>query len=81
MKLDGAILEELERGGPGTVKEIGERLSRRVYSALERLANAEIVIKGGIEGKGNEKLYRLREHVIPDPIPQVKIVSRHAYRT
>ncbi len=58
MKLDDAILEELERGR-GTVREISERLSKRVYDALERLADQEKVAKKGHPGKGNEKVYSL----------------------
>jgi hypothetical protein len=59
-RLDDAILEELERGGAGTVKDISDRLSRRVYEALERLVSADKVTKDGFPGKGNEKTYGLR---------------------
>jgi hypothetical protein len=58
MKLDDAILEELEHGS-GTVKGISERLSDRVYNALERLVKADKVKKEGYQGKGNEKIYNL----------------------
>jgi hypothetical protein len=60
MKIDEAILEELERGA-GTVKQIIDRLSdrSRVYEALERLVAAKRVEKDGHPGKGNEKTYRL----------------------
>jgi hypothetical protein len=33
-KLDDGIVEELQRDGPGTLKDICERLSKRVYAAL-----------------------------------------------
>ena len=33
MKLDDAIIEQLELSGESTVKEIGERLSARIQSA------------------------------------------------
>ena len=58
MKLDEAILEELERG-KGTAKEIGERLSARVQHALEKLVREKKVTKTGYEGKGNIKYYDL----------------------
>lgn len=58
MRLDEAVLEELERGG-GTVKEIGERLSGRIQHALDRLVGAKKVIKDGYPGKGNQKAYSL----------------------
>jgi hypothetical protein len=63
MTLDNAILEELEHGA-GTVKDIQERLSKRVYTALERLHEAGKVEKEGFEGKGNLKTYSL-----PKPAP------------
>jgi hypothetical protein len=65
VRLDDAVLEELERAGPGNVKQIGERLSGRVYEALERLVLADKVSKEGFLGKGHEKTYSLRQ---PDPI-------------
>jgi hypothetical protein len=58
IKLDDAILEELERGG-GTIESIGLRLSRRVSEALERMAAAGLVSR---EGEGNRKTYR-----VPNP--------------
>jgi hypothetical protein len=59
-KLDDAILEELYERGNGTVKDIGERLSNRVYAALKRLVEAGKVDEHGYPGKGNEKTYSLR---------------------
>ncbi len=58
MRLDDAILEELERGD-GTVKEIGLRLVARVQHALDRLVAGGKVTKEGFPGKGNEKTYGL----------------------
>jgi hypothetical protein len=65
LKLDEAILEELERG-VGTVKQISVRLSRRVYDALERLARDQRVVKEGWPGKGNEKIYSLPKDTVRD---------------
>ena len=65
MKLDEAILDVLERDGPGTVKDISEGLSRRVYDALKRLVKDKKVKKDGHPGKGNEKYYYLPE---PPPV-------------
>jgi hypothetical protein len=65
MKLDDAILEELERG-KGTVKQIGERLAARVQDALYRLIESEKVVPSGYPGKGNEKSYSL------PPQPSIK---------
>jgi hypothetical protein len=62
VKLDEAILEELERG-EGTVKDISERLSKRLQHALERLCDADRVVRSGYEGKGNLKVYSLPQHV------------------
>ncbi len=59
LKLDEAIIEELERGGDGNAKQIRERLSRRVYDALERLVIDQKVVKTGWHGKGHEKMYSL----------------------
>jgi hypothetical protein len=59
MMLDEAILEELRQAGAGTVQDIKERLSQRVYTALERLVVAEKIIKDGFPGKGNQKTYSL----------------------
>ena len=64
MRLDDAILEELERDGPGTVKEIGDRLAVRVQDALDRLIKAHKVSKAGFHGKGNVTYSR----VPPPPI-------------
>jgi hypothetical protein len=50
--------------GAVTVKDIQQRLSNRVYKALERLVEAERVVKEGFPGKGNEKTYSL-----PKPPP------------
>ena len=62
MKLDDAILKELTRAGEGTVKQIGERLSGRVYEALQRLIKAKhVAVKHGYPGKGNEKIYDLQQ--------------------
>jgi hypothetical protein len=61
LKLDEAILEELERGGAGNSKQIGKRLSIRVYEALQRLVRDEKVVKSGWPGRGNEKMYGLPE--------------------
>jgi hypothetical protein len=58
LKLDEAVIEELERGD-GNAKQIAERLSKRVYAALERLVREERVVKRGWEGRGNEKWYSL----------------------
>jgi hypothetical protein len=60
VKLDEAVLEELERAGAGTAKEIGERLSGCVYEALKRLVKADRVTKDGYPGQGNEKTYSLK---------------------
>jgi hypothetical protein len=60
MTLDEVILEELKQAGAAcTVKDVQERLSQRVYAALERLVVAEKVIEEGFPGKGNQKTYRL----------------------
>jgi hypothetical protein len=59
LKLDDAILEELERSGDGTAKQISERLSLRIYEALQRLVRDQRVVKEGFPGKGNEKRYGL----------------------
>jgi hypothetical protein len=64
VKLDEAILEELEIGGEGTAKEIRERLSAHVQHALERLVCDKKVIKTGYKGQGNIKYYDL-----PSPPP------------
>ncbi len=64
MKLDDAIIEQLELSGESTVKEIGERLSARIQSALDRLVKAGKVAKSGHNGQGNIKYYDL-----PPPPP------------
>src|SRR5579872_4747247 len=61
MKLDDAILEELELGGDGTVREIGDRLARRVQEALYRLLRRKHVYAIGYEGQGNKKTYTLND--------------------
>lgn len=65
MKIDEAILEELGRGGEGTVKDIGERLASRIQRALDRLVKAKKVEKAGFHGKGNLKTYSLPRQPAP----------------
>lgn len=65
MKLDDAVLEELERG-EGTVKDISERLAARLQHALDRLVKTRKIVKDGFPGKGNEKIYSL------PPKPEVR---------
>jgi hypothetical protein len=73
MKLDDAVLEELTRAGEGTVKQISERLSGRVYEAVQRLIKSNhVVVKHGYPGKGNEKVYSLPPI---GPIKRRKIAS------
>ena len=67
VKLDDVVLDELGRGS-GTVNEIAERISKRLYVALDRLVKAKKVIKSGFPGKGNEKVYSL---------PDIKIKRRY----
>jgi N-acetylglucosamine kinase-like BadF-type ATPase len=50
MKLDDAVLEELERG-EGTAIQIIERLSGRVRHALERLEKGEKVVRNYRSGE------------------------------
>lgn len=64
LRLDEAIMEELERGD-GNAKQIGDRLSRRVYEGLERLVRDGRVEKSGWSGKGNEKRYSLPRSSTP----------------
>ena len=59
LKLDEAIIEELERGAMAMRSESGSAFSRRVYDALERLVIDQKVVKTGWHGKGNEKIYSL----------------------
>ncbi len=58
MRLDDAILEELERG-EGTVAHIIERISGRVRHALDRLEKSKQVVRENLGGKNNELVYKL----------------------
>jgi hypothetical protein len=58
MRLDDVVLDELKRA-PGTPGEIGDRISARVYTTLERLRRNDKVRRSGHPGKGNEKKYEL----------------------
>jgi hypothetical protein len=69
MRLDDVILDELRRG-PGTTGQIGDRISARVYAALERLRRAEKVTRSGPPGKGNEKIYALAPIKRRGPVAQ-----------
>jgi hypothetical protein len=65
-KLDEAILEELERNGPGSRVELTRRLAGRMQPALKRLVDSGAVYRVGNrpDRRVDEKVYSLS----PDPI-------------
>lgn len=58
MRLDEAILEELERGR-GTVSDIEDGLSKQIRPAFERLLSSGKIIKAGFPSNATEKTYSL----------------------
>jgi hypothetical protein len=68
MQLDDAILEELKRAGPGTEKEISDRLSGRLYAAFQRLIDAEKIKHDALSSPHKENVYGLPwQQLFPTP--------------
>jgi hypothetical protein len=77
MKLDDAIVEELDRAGPGTEKEIGERLAGRLYAALQRLVHDRIINHDAFSSPRKENIYGLPgQNLFPKPIGRPTITRR-----
>jgi hypothetical protein len=73
MSLDDILLRELGRG-PGTVKEIADRLESRVRFRLDRLRVRSLVIREGRGGAHRQFTYSLLR---PEPIE--RRISDHAH--
>ena len=71
MKLDEAIVEALERFGPGTEKDIGERLGGRLYAALQRLVGDGRIHQYAYSSPRKENIYALPGQQRPSGLPPI----------